>query len=228
MLRLQAEKKVFARQAVSDITPADAAARLVCMSEEGQVGRVWEGLLALLLYASLPEGKTGLRKQQQPRQQSIQARRWVLNTTMMQVLQQGGTRPPMLGRASEPLPVPPPHLLQRRRLNGRRSLLTRAALPLPTPCSCPLPPAAGVPGLAGDLCCGAAAGSTGRSGSRSPSMRAPACAAGCGPEGRQGPQQGGAVLSAAWCHDHWQQQGTCSDSGPGGRVYLAVLQQAAA
>jgi hypothetical protein len=38
VLRLQAEKKVFSRQAVADITPADAAARLVCMSEEGQVG----------------------------------------------------------------------------------------------------------------------------------------------------------------------------------------------
>jgi hypothetical protein len=38
VLRLQAEKKVFSRQAVADISPADAAARLVCLSEEGQVG----------------------------------------------------------------------------------------------------------------------------------------------------------------------------------------------
>lgn len=37
VLRLQAEKKVFNRQAVADISPADAAARLVCLSEEGQV-----------------------------------------------------------------------------------------------------------------------------------------------------------------------------------------------
>jgi hypothetical protein len=37
VLRLQAEKKVFSRQAVADISPADAAARLVCLSEEGQV-----------------------------------------------------------------------------------------------------------------------------------------------------------------------------------------------
>lgn len=40
MLRLQAEKKVFSRQAVADISPADAAARLVCLSEEGQVSFV--------------------------------------------------------------------------------------------------------------------------------------------------------------------------------------------
>ena len=39
LLRLQAEKKVFSKQAVSDISAADAAARLVCLSEEGQVGR---------------------------------------------------------------------------------------------------------------------------------------------------------------------------------------------
>lgn len=37
VLRLQAEKKVFSRQGVADISPADAAARLVVLSEEGQV-----------------------------------------------------------------------------------------------------------------------------------------------------------------------------------------------
>jgi hypothetical protein len=37
VLRLQAEKKVFSRQGVADISTADAAARLVCLSEEGQV-----------------------------------------------------------------------------------------------------------------------------------------------------------------------------------------------
>jgi hypothetical protein len=48
VLRLQAEKKVFSRQAVSDITPADAAARLVCMSEEGQVGMQYRWLASSL------------------------------------------------------------------------------------------------------------------------------------------------------------------------------------
>lgn len=70
MLRLQAEKKVFARQAVSDITPADAAARLVCMSEEGQVGRVSEGLRATLLHACLPLRETGAQEQQQSKPSS--------------------------------------------------------------------------------------------------------------------------------------------------------------
>jgi hypothetical protein len=37
VLRLQAEKKVFSRQGVADISTAGAAARLVCLSEEGQV-----------------------------------------------------------------------------------------------------------------------------------------------------------------------------------------------
>lgn len=50
VLRLQAEKKVFSRQAVSEITPADAAARLVCMSEEGQVGD-WGSLYCMYVLA---------------------------------------------------------------------------------------------------------------------------------------------------------------------------------
>lgn len=45
MLRLQAEKKVFSRQGVADISTADAAARLVCLSEEGQVRNTpWRGV----------------------------------------------------------------------------------------------------------------------------------------------------------------------------------------
>lgn len=43
VLRLLAEKKVFSKQAIADINIAEAAARLVCMSEEGQVrARVFE------------------------------------------------------------------------------------------------------------------------------------------------------------------------------------------
>eukprot|EP00878_Enallax_costatus_P024476 GHUV01026120.1.p2 GENE.GHUV01026120.1~~GHUV01026120.1.p2 ORF type:complete len:150 (+),score=21.70 GHUV01026120.1:417-866(+) len=37
VLRLLAEKRVFSKQAVTDICAAEAAARLVCLSEEGQV-----------------------------------------------------------------------------------------------------------------------------------------------------------------------------------------------
>jgi hypothetical protein len=44
LLRLLAEKKVFGKAAVAAICPVEAAARLVCMSDEGQVR-----LLGLLL-----------------------------------------------------------------------------------------------------------------------------------------------------------------------------------
>lgn len=44
-LRLVAEKRVFSRAAVADIAPAQSAARLACLSDDGQV---WLLVLACL------------------------------------------------------------------------------------------------------------------------------------------------------------------------------------
>lgn len=53
VLRLLAEKKVFNKQALTEICAAEAAARLVCLSEEGQVR--WCRALAIPMAKPVPK-----------------------------------------------------------------------------------------------------------------------------------------------------------------------------